>query len=276
MRTQRLYQWLCERLQRQDGGKDWPQSSLDHQRVLLQPCDVLLVDSESALDRRLRRLTGSRFSRALLYIGRLHDVADPSLRALLADYVPCEPDTQLVLDASLERGLRVRELSTLSGLHLRVCRAQNLSTDERQDALRYAISRVGTGSTTSWSTLMLLWLFPWRTLPSGWRRRLANRLATELLRTLSGSLVGEAFAFIQFPVYPLVKRPEDDGSRLLRLQPRLFHAADFDHSPYFDVIKAPYLLDQVPAGFQAIPWKGNAGAMASEQRASHLSLVDTP
>ena len=81
-------------------------------------------------------------------------------------------------------------------------------------------------------------------------------------------------AFIQFPVHPLVKEPGDPGTRLLRLQPRVFHAADFDHSPYFDVIKAPYLLDKVPSGFGALPWKGNAGALAPEQRKRHLSVVD--
>ncbi len=86
--------------------------------------------------------------------------------------------------------------------------------------------------------------------------------------------MGEAFAFIQFPVHPLVKEPGDAGTRLLRLQPRVFHAADFDHSPYFDVIKAPYLLDKVPTGFGALPWKGNAGALAPEQRKRHLSVVD--
>ena len=106
------------------------------------------------------------------------------------------------------------------------------------------------------------------------RRRLLNRWANDLLRAITGTAVGEAFAFIQFPVHPLVKEPGDAGTRLLRLQPRVFHAADFDHSPYFDVIKAPYLLDKVPTGFGALPWKGNAGALAPEQRKRHLSVVD--
>src|SRR5699024_7038996 len=127
------------------------------------------------LDRRLKCLTGSRFSRTLLYIGRPHDVADPALRGLLADYLPCEPDAQLVLDACLERGLRVRHLSHLDGMHLRVCRAQNLSAQECQDALRFAISRLGTGTQHSWSTLMVLWLIPWKRLGRRVRGRLFNR-----------------------------------------------------------------------------------------------------
>ena len=274
MNSQRLYQWLCERLQRQPDHSDWPLGDLESQRAQLRPCDVLLVDGDSSLDRRLKVLTGSRFSRVLLYIGRPHEVADPALRSLLADYLPCRPDTQLVLDASLERGLCIRDLSNLHDLHLRVCRAQNLSEAECQDALRFAISRVGTGTQHTWSTLALLWLLPWRTLARHARRRLLNRWANDLLRAITGTAVGEAFAFIQFPVHPLVKEPGDAGTRLLRLQPRVFHAADFDHSPYFDVIKAPYLLDKVPTGFGALPWKGNAGALAPEQRKRHLSVVD--
>lgn len=272
MNSQRFHQRLCERLQRNPEPGGWPLGDLSTQRSQLHPGDVLLLDGDSPLDRRLKVLTGSRFSRALLYIGRPHDVADPALRGLLADYLPCEPDTQLVLDACLERGLRVRHLTHLDGLHLRVCRAQNLSEQERQDALRFAISRLGTGARHPWATLALLWLIPWRLFGRGLRGRLFNRWANDLLRAITGSFVGEAFAFIQFPVHPLVKEP-DAGARLLRLQPRVFHAADFDHSPYFDVIKVPYLLQSVPRGFNTVPWTGNAGALAAE-RPRHLSLVD--
>ena len=274
MNSQRLYQWLCERLQRQPDKGEWPLGDLESQRAQLQPCDVLLVDGDSPLDRRMKVLTGGRFSRVLLYIGRPHEVADPALRALLADYLPCGPDTQLVLDASLERGLWVRDLSNLHGLHLRVCRAQNLSPEECQDALRFAISRLGAGTQHGWSTLALLWLLPWRALTGRLRRRLLNRWANDLLRAIAGATAGEAFAFIQFPVHPLVKQADGDTARLLRLQPRVFHAADFDHSPYFDIIKAPYLLDAIPGGFGAVPWKGNAGALTPEQRRPHLSVVD--
>ena len=117
-------------------------------------------------------------------------------------------------------------------------------------------------------------LLPWRALTGRLRRRLLNRWANDLLRAIAGTTAGEAFAFIQFPVHPLVKQADGDTARLLRLQPRVFHAADFDHSPYFDIIKAPYLLDAIPGGFGAVPWKGNAGALTPEQRRPHLSVVD--
>ena len=268
-----FYQWICRRLQRDEPFSGQPSADLDSLRTVLKPCDVLLVAGHSNVDRTFKVIGDSRFARAVLYVGRLHDVADPALRALLGDYTPCEPDTQLVIDARLERGLIVEPLSALEGRQIRVCRAQGLSDNEAQDVLRYAISRIGAGGSQSWAALALLTLMPWRWLPLRWRINLFRRWAGELARALTGTVVADAFSFVQFPVLPLVKE-DGSGSRLLRLQPRAITAADFDHSPYFDVIKAPYLLDKVPTGFGALPWKGNAGALAPEQRKRHLSVVD--
>ena len=52
-----------------------------------------------------------------------------------------------------------------------------------------------------------------------------------------------------------------------------FSPADFDHSPYFEIIKAPFQLTEIPRGMDAVPWKGNQGALAPE-RQRHLSLVE--
>ncbi|MBD3645062.1 hypothetical protein [Alcanivorax sp.] len=267
-----FYQWICRRLQRDEQFSGQPSADLDSLRTVLKPCDVLLVAGHSSVDRTFKVIGDSRFARAVLYIGRLHDVADPPLRALLADYTPCEPDTQLVIDARLERGLIVEPLSALEGRQIRVCRAQGLSDNEAQDVLRYAISRIGAGGSQSWGALALLTLMPWRWLPLRWRIGLFRRWAGELARALTGTVVADAFSFVQFPVLPLVKE-DRSGSRLLRLQPRAITAADFDHSPYFEIIKAPFQLAEIPKGMDAVPWKGNQGALAPE-RQRHLSLVE--
>ncbi|MFT7094967.1 MAG: hypothetical protein ACJAV3_002778, partial [Alcanivorax sp.] len=259
-----FYQWICRRLQRDEPFSGQPSADLDSLRTVLKPCDVLLVAGHSSVDRTFKVIGDSRFARAVLYIGRLHDVADPALRALLGDYTPCEPDTQLVIDARLERGLIVEPLSALEGRQIRVCRAQGLSDNEAQDVLRYAISRIGAGGSQSWGALALLTLMPWRWLPLRWRVNLFRRWAGELARALTGTVVADAFSFVQFPVLPLVKE-NGSGSRLLRLQPRAITAADFDHSPYFEIIKAPFQLAEVPKGMDAVPWKGNQGALAPER-----------
>ncbi|EKF75193.1 hypothetical protein A11A3_04415 [Alcanivorax hongdengensis A-11-3] len=268
-----IYPWLCQHLQHDEPLSGQPNADLDSLRPVLRPCDVLLVSGHSRVDRTFKAISDSRFARAVLYIGRLHDVADPTLRALLADYTPCEPDTQLVIDTRLERGLTVQPLTTLEGRQLRVCRPQGLSEQETQDVLRFAISRIGGASVRSWPALFMLTLMPWRWLTPRWRSRLFRRWAGDVLKALSGTLAGDAFSFVQFPVLPLVK---ENGTppRLLRLQPRAFIAADFDHSPYFEIIKAPFQMRAVPAGMDTLPWKGNQSALAPE-RQRHLSLVDT-
>ncbi|MCG8391483.1 MAG: hypothetical protein MI745_00210 [Pseudomonadales bacterium] len=271
-RLQAFYEWICHRLQRDESFSGQPSADLDSLRTVVRPCDVLLVAGHSSVDRTFKVIGDSRYARAVLYIGRLHDVADPALRALLADYTPCEPDTQLVIDARLERGLIVEPLSALEGRQMRVCRAQGLSDNEAQDVLRYAISRIGAGGSQSWGALTMMTLMPWRWLPLRWRIGLFRRWAGELIRVLSGTVVADAFSFVQFPVLPLVKE-EDQGARLLRLQPRAIIAADFDHSPYFEIIKAPFQLTSIPKGMDAVPWKGNQGALAPE-RQRHLSLVE--
>lgn len=267
-----FYQWLCRLLQRDDRLNDQPSADLDSLRSALHPSDVLLVSGNSTVDRTFKMIGDSRYARALLYVGRLHDVVDPSLRALLADYTPCEPDTQLVIDVSLEQGLLVKPLSSLEGREMRVCRAQGLAETEAQDVLRFAISRIGASGKRSWPALALLALMPWRILPQRWRLNLFRRWAGDLLRALSGTVVADAFSFVQFPVLPLVKEEGGQG-RLMRLQPHAFTAADFDHSPYFAIIKAPFQLKTIPDGMDAVPWKGNQSALAPE-RQRHLSLVE--
>ena len=269
-----FYQWICRRLQRDEQFSGQPSADLESLRTVLKSCDVLLVAGHSSVDRTFKVIGDSRYARAVLYIGRLHDVADPALRALLSDYTPCEPDTQLVIDARLERGLIVEPLSALEGRQIRVCRAQGLSDNEAQDVLRYAISRIGAGGAQSWGALAMMTLLPWRWLPLRWRTGLFRRWAGELIKALSGTVVADAFSFVQFPVMPLVKESQP-AARLLRLQPRAITAADFDHSPYFEIIKAPFQLDAIPKGIDALPWKGNQGALAPE-RQRHLSLVEPP
>ena len=235
-------------------------SDTDRLRHLIQPCDVLLLDGCTRLDNRFRALTGSRWTRVGLYLGRLHDIRDPSLRATVTEYLPCEPDTQLVLISTAERGLTLMPLTSLAGEHLRLCRPRGLSGEDPQAVVRYALSRLGTHRPMAWSDALAL-LLPWGWLPRHWRTGFFSRLTGRTLRSLTGSVVGDAFAFIQFPVLPLVKRTERDMTRLYRRHPRIYFAADFDHSPYFDIIKYPFVDHNDDRRIQLLPWKGRIGAL---------------
>lgn len=260
----RFYQWISDWLQQERPLPRVRLSDFEQIRQELKPCDVLLVDGSSRLDERIKGLSTSRWSRALLYLGRLHDIDDPALRAVLTEYHPCQADTQLVLEARLDRGIVLQPLTSLELGHVRICRPRGLSHHDAQEVIRFAISRLGLSRGPGWLDLLRL-LTPWGLLPRRWRLALFARTAGKLLRTLTGTAVGDAFGFIQYPVLPLVKRQEDSGTRLYRRHPRIVFAADFDHSPYFDIVKYPFVDHYSERErLTLLPWKGSHGALSGE------------
>ena len=276
--AQGLYRWLTDWLQQERQTGPIRLSDFERVRQMLEPGDVILIDGQSRLDDTLKSITLSRWSRAALYLGRLHDIADPAMRATLAAYLPCSPDTQLVVQARLDRGLVLEPLSVLEPDHLRICRPRGLPAGEQREVTRYAVSRLGIGSERAWWSLLAL-LMPWSWLPRRWRTGLFARTASGLLRLLSGTTLGEAYSFVQFPVLPLVKRADQDQPRLYRRQPRVFFAADFDHSPYFDVIKYPFIDQVTHEKLRLQPWQGQEDGDLEQRdssRAEVVSLADIP
>ncbi|MDF1821781.1 MAG: hypothetical protein P1U64_09420 [Alcanivoracaceae bacterium] len=260
-----LYHWLTDWLQQEPAAALLRLSDFEQVRQTLLPGDVLLVDGQSRVDRTFKTIAGSRWSRACLYLGRLHDIKDPGLRAQLAEYLTCTPDTQLIIETRLDRGLVLQPLSTLEPEHVRICRPGALSPQDAAEVVRYACSRLGVGQDTSWWTLLAL-LLPWGLLPRRWRPPAFARVANGLFRLLSGTPIGEAFSFIQYPILPLVKRVEGDRTRLFRRHPRVFLAVDFDHSPYFDIIKYPFVDLLTDERVRLQPWQGNALALNRAHR----------
>src|SRR5690554_75562 len=256
-----FYQWCCNLLQRDRPASTLRLSDFDQLSSTLLPGDVILIDGRSRLDEALKNITSSRWSRGILYLGQLHDIADPALRSQLSSYLPCEADTRLILDARLDQGITLRALSLLQQEHVRICRPRSLNDEQRQAMIRHAISRLGVGAQRSWFAILIL-LLPWSLLPRRWRTGTFATLAGSLLRQITGTPVGEAFSFIQFPVLPLVKQKHDGASQLYSRQPGIYFAADFDHSPYFDVIKYPFIdqLDNPRVRLQ--PWSGQHDALS--------------
>lgn len=265
-----LYRILLNWLLHERPADDLRQSDFKQLSQTLRPGDVLLVDGRSRLDARLKNITTSRWSSSVLYIGRLHDIADPALRVTLSDYHSCDADTQLVICTRLDRGLTLQTLSSLEDEHLRICRPGGLEQGDISEVIRYAISRLGVNSGSAWGVILWM-LFPWGLLPRHWRARLFARMAGRRLRNYTGNTIGEAFAFIQFPVLPLVKQTDAGNSRLFRRHPRSHYAADFDHSPYFEIIKYPFVDQASPRYGDLIPWQGSNQAA---DQPTNLQLVD--
>ena len=71
-------------------------------------------------------------------------------------------------------------------------------------------------------------------------------------------MIAEAFGYVQFPVLPLVKRTNEQGVQLFRRNPKLCVPSHFDYSPYFEIIKYPFVSFSQQASHRLLPWKGNS------------------
>src|SRR5699024_791368 len=204
-------------------------------RHLFEPADVILVDGNTLADRKVKAISGSRWSQVYLYLGRLHDIKNTSLRATVSEPLDCQSDTQLMLKVDLVQGIHITTISELRQQTFRICRPSELSAEDKQSVINYAISHISVSNKHAWWPAVRLLVVPWGVFTRKWRLRLFRYLSGRRLRRAVGGTVGDAFSFIQFPILPLVKGDNTNEHRLYRQYPFIFYAADFDLSPYFDV-----------------------------------------
>tara|TARA_B110000459_G_C16380438_1_gene389593 strand:- start:410 stop:694 length:285 start_codon:yes stop_codon:yes gene_type:complete len=76
-------------------------------------------------------------------------------------------------------------------------------------------------------------------------------------------MIAESFGHVSFPILPLVKHTEEGEPRFFRRNPKLCTPSDFDYSPYFEIIKYPF-MDFNHEEYQLLPWKG-ANMLSAEE-----------
>ena len=248
--------------------KPLPRAALsDFERIRheLKPCDVVLVEGRSRVSEVIKFITQSSWSHAALYIGRLHDIEDPHLRGILGEYFHGNPDKQLIIESELGLGTVVRALTVYEKEHLRICRPRGLGFHDSQKVRAYAIGRLGTAYDVRQIFDLARFLFPWFIMPRRWRSTLFSARPGKSTQTVCSTMIAEAFGHIQFPLLPLVKRVSGDQVQLLMRNPKLCTPSDFDYSPYFDIIKYPFLDFHHYADQRLMPWRGAAKLSAEEQ-----------
>lgn len=218
-----------------------PLSDFERIRYEIKPGDVLLVEGRSRVSDVIKLITQSRWSHTVLYIGRLHEVEDPRSRQRIKTFFDGQPDVQLIIESELGKGTIVRPLTSYDRDHLRLCRPRNLTGHDAQRITDYAVSRLGSDYDVRQIFDLFRLLFPWWFLPRRWRSSLFQRHIGDSTRTVCSSMIAESFAVIDFPILPLVEREENGAYTLYRRNPKLFTPSDFDYSPYFDIIKYPFV-----------------------------------
>ncbi|MEZ5503080.1 MAG: hypothetical protein R3E50_10645 [Halioglobus sp.] len=247
-----------------------PLSNFERIRHEIKACDVLLVEGRSRVSEVIKLITQSNWSHAVLYIGRLHDIEDTQLRERLGQFYNGNADRQLVIESELGLGTVVRVLTTYEKEHLRICRPRGLGFHDSQKILAYAIERLGTSYDVRQVFDLARFMFPWAVLPRRWRSTLFRARPGKTTQTVCSTMIAEAFGQTQFPILPLVKRIDGERIQLYMRNPKLCTPSDFDYSPYFDIIKYPFLDVHHHGDHRLLPWQG-ATSVAADEKAMYVS-----
>jgi hypothetical protein len=261
-------------LNRERPPHEVPLSHFERMRHELKPCDVILVEGRTRVSEVIKLITQSPWSHAALYIGRLHDIEDPRLRATVQEHYHGNPDDQLIIESQLGLGTVIRSLSVYEREHLRICRPRGLSYSDSQEVIRYTFSRLGYDYDIRQIIDLARFLFPWWIMPRQFRSSLFSHKPGKTTRTVCSTMIAEAFGFIQYPILPLVKKVEGRSFQLFRRNPKLCTPSQFDYSPYFEIIKLPYYDVPHHNDYRLLPWQGDQ--QASEEGFSGLENSRNP
>ena len=261
-------------INRERPARQYPLSDFDRLSDELKPCDVLLVEGRTRVSGIIRWLTNSPWTHAALYIGRLNDLEDERLRATIASLYSGDACEKLIVESLLGHGTIVRALSSYKGEHLRICRPSRLSQSDAISVTRHAASHVGLDYDVRQILDLARFLFPWFLLPRKWASTLFRRSARRPEKTVCSTMIADSFGHVRFPILPLVKHTEEGEPRFFRRNPKLCTPSDFDYSPYFKIIKYPF-MDFNHEDYQLLPWKG-VGMLSSEEADIYVASDDAP
>ena len=220
----------------------------------VRPGDVILVEGTSRVSDVIKLITQSTWTHSALYIGRLYDIDDEQLRARVQQFYKGDPNDQLIIEALLGEGTIIGAISKYRRDHLRICRPKGLAPADVPKVLGNSIMQLGKDYDIRHLFDLARFLFPWTILPRRWRSSLFEHSVGHTTRTVCSCLIAESFHRVQFPILPFVGHDEDGELHIVRRNPRLYTPKDFDYSPYFDIIKYPYLGLEDLGMYRRLPW----------------------
>lgn len=259
-------------LNREKPPRKFPLCDFDRISHELRPCDVILVEGRSRVSDIIRWLTNSPWTHAALYIGRIYDLEDDELRQKIADRYVGDPGDRLVVESLLGYGTIVRSLSVYEQEHLRICRPARLSHTDARAVISYASTQIGLDYDVRQIFDLMRFLLPLYLLPRRWASTLFQHSVGRPAKTVCSTMIAEAFGFVNFPILPLVKHTDQGKPRLFRRNPRLCTPSDFDYSPYFDIIKYPF-MDFYHEEYNLLPWTG-PGMLSADESDFYIDSED--
>lgn len=264
-----LNRWFIRWLTSESLPPTIPMCDFERIHYEIRPCDVVLVEGRSRVSEVIKMITQSPWSHSALYIGRLHDIENPKLRNLLSLQFHGPPDTQLLLESVLGRGTVITPLSAYEKDHVRICRPKGLSRQDAQHVIAYAITKLGNQYDVRHVFDLARFFFPWGIIPRKFRSSLFTEHAGQSIRNVCSSMIAEAFSAVEFPILPLVTHDAAQNIELINRNTKLFTPRDFDYSPYFEIIKFPFLEIAENPAYRNLPWN-KEGRISND----HVGITD--
>lgn len=247
----RFVDWLTK----EQPPTETPSSDFNRLKYEVRPGDVILVEGRSRVSKVISIITQSAWTHSAIYIGRLHDIEDPTLRKLVATNLKKRQNVRLIIEGTPSQGMIVTPLSFYRDHHIRICRPIGLTPSDAELVITYAIKSLGKSYNVRHLLDLARFLLPWSILPRRWGSTLFRTSTGEADAGICSSMIAEAFTSVKFPILPFVKIDDMVGFELINRNPHLFTPKDFDYSPYFEIIKYPLFNPNEPLPYyRRLPW----------------------
>ncbi|MDQ2069267.1 YiiX/YebB-like N1pC/P60 family cysteine hydrolase [Natronospira bacteriovora] len=220
----------------------------------VEPGDVVLVEGRTRVSQVIKQVTQTSWTHSAIYVGRLVDIDDLEIRERIQAHFDGDATEQLLIESMLGQGTIVTPLKHYEGEHLRVCRPMGLSSQDQLGVIQFAASQLGVPYDVRQLLDLARFFLPYALFPRRWRSSLFERKAGDATRHVCSSMMAEAYSAVNFPILPFIERRPDGRMVFYKRNPRLFTPRDFDYSPYFDVLKFPYLDRGDIAAYRCLPW----------------------
>jgi hypothetical protein len=269
--TERIFEFLTEPLPHYE-RRVWNDPAALRQHI--RKGDVLLVNGDNRVSAIIRYLTQSAWSHSAIYIGdELVRRGGPAAEAAHRAYG--DEAARLLVEA-LPQGVVTSPLSKYVEFNIRLVRPYGLRREHLDRIMADAVAAIGWRYDVRNVLDLARYLIPVHLVPTRFRRTALHFGSGAPTEVICSSLVAQLFHRVRFPVLPTVEFPDGfDGSirprrgRLLRRifgyqsggytgifrmrHPTLLTPADFDLSPYFEVVKFNVIAEG-SFDYQRIRW----------------------
>jgi hypothetical protein len=218
------------------------------------PADVVLVEGRAHVSEVIKVVTLSPWTHVALVIGSLNSINDSVTRKKVSEFYQGDPSEILIIESLLGFGTVINPLNIYRGQHLRLCRAINLPPRDQTQITAFAVEHLGLDYDVRQLLDLARLMFPYGILPRKWRSTLFAHNAGKPTQIVCSSMIARCFQHVQYPVLPIIRTDKHDQTRFYQRNFRLFVPADFDYSPFFDVIKFPSRQYIKKISFNRLPW----------------------